>query len=79
MKESVSIVSSCDTAACYVSIHINIWSLFITDYYQEEVSVCSSNKEKMEDWGEAMEGWKWRWITSQVAFFLCCLLWGQNP
>lgn len=31
----------------------DILSLFISDYDQKEVSACSSNKEKMEDWGEA--------------------------
>ena len=34
----------------------DIRSLFIPDYYREEVSVCSSNKERMEDWSH--EGMK---------------------
>lgn len=28
----------------------NIRSSFVPDYYQEEVSVCSSNEKRMDDW-----------------------------
>lgn len=31
----------------------DIFNLFVFDYNQKEVSACSSNKERMDNWGEA--------------------------
>lgn len=66
MKESVSIVSSCDPAGCYMGLQ-NWHMKSIPAWLRSRGSVCLQCFPIRK---EALNSWKWRWLTSPVISLL---------